>query len=328
MSLRSNPTSKSSKIRVGITIGDPSGIGAAITLKAIRKLKGLAEFIIIGDKWVLNQSQKPKVKSIKYKIIDLANVAHKNFEFGKVSAEYGRASMEYLDMALELIKRKEIDCLVTCPISKEAINKAGLSYSGHTEYLARRTKAGDLVMLLLNEDLRISLATRHIPIKEVPKALNKDKLYKNILVTCRALKKLFNFKKPRIVVCGLNPHASDNGLIGGEENKIIKPVIAKLRKKIKARIDGPLSADVAVYQAKEKKYDCVIAMYHDQALIPLKLTGKESGVNMTLGLPFIRTSPLHGTAFDIAKTPSLANPNSLMEAIKLAVKCTLNLKKD
>jgi 4-hydroxythreonine-4-phosphate dehydrogenase len=127
------------------------------------------------------------------------------------------------------------------------------------------------------------------------------------------------------VVCGLNPHASDNGLIGREENAIIKPALRKLRKKIK-QIYGPLSADAAILKASQKLYDCVIAMYHDQALIPLKLLGSETGVNITLGLPFIRTSPLHGTAFDIAGKNSVASPLSLIESIKLAVKCTINLK--
>lgn len=325
MSLKSNPTLKSSKIKVGITMGDPSGIGPAITQAAIHKLKGLADFVVIGDAWVLNKIQ---TANYKYKLIDLNNISRKNFKFGEIKAEYGRASIEYLDKALALIKNKEIDCLVTCPISKAAINLAGFSYSGHTEYLAKRTNTKEFAMMLLNKILRISLVTRHIPLKDVSSKINKDVVYKTIFLTHRCLKQQFGIRNPRIVVCGLNPHASDNGLMGSEENKVIKPVVEKLRIKFKMHIAGPMSSDVAIYKTSIREYDGVIAMYHDQALIPLKLSGFDTGVNMTLGLPFVRTSPLHGTAFDIAENYSLATPHSLIEAIRLAVKCTKTLKKD
>ncbi|MBM3246244.1 MAG: 4-hydroxythreonine-4-phosphate dehydrogenase PdxA [Candidatus Omnitrophica bacterium] len=320
------------KIRVGLTMGDPSGIGPTIIAKALPKVKGLAEFVVVGDKWVFDKviSCKSQVTlrlrsgQASHKFIDLNNVNHRKFAFGKVRAEYGRASMEYLDKAMELIKKKEIDCLVTCPISKEAINLAGFKFSGHTEYLERRARAADTVMMLLNKDLKFSLVTRHIPLEDVCRALTKDKLSRNIYITSRALKELFLINRPRIAIAGLNPHASDNGLIGCQENRIIKPALRKFKKN-KARLYGPLSADVAIYQAKEKKFDCVIAMYHDQALIALKLCGNDTGVNLTLGLPFIRTSPLHGTAFDIAAT-GRARPASLIAAIKLAIRCALNLK--
>jgi 4-hydroxythreonine-4-phosphate dehydrogenase len=182
-------------------------------------------------------------------------------------------------------------------------------------------------MLLLNKKIRVSLVTRHTALKKVPGNLNQNLIYKNILLTYGALKKLFSIKEPRIVVCGLNPHASDGGLIGNEENRIIIPALKRARRKVR-QLDGPISADVAMHKTNKGEYDCAIAMYHDQALVPLKLSDKDTGVNMTVGLPFIRTSPLHGTAFDIAKNPLLANPDSLIEAVKLAIKCTANLKKD
>jgi len=178
-------------------------------------------------------------------------------------------------------------------------------------------------MLLLNKKLKFSLLTRHVPLREVPFKLDKEKIGKNIILTIRALKDLFAVRDPRIVVCGLNPHASDNGVIGDEENRMIKPALAKLRIK---NVFGPYSSDVAIAGALHRKYDCVIAIYHDQALIPLKLSGNNQGVNMTLGLPFVRTSPLHGTAFDIAGK-NIASSDSLVEAIKLATRCALNLKK-
>ena len=309
-------------------MGDPAGIGPAITMKAINKLKGLADFVVIGDKWVFSQVSGARCQVPGVKFIDLNNVAHKNFKFGKVKAEYGRASVEYLDKALELVKNNEIHCLVTCPVSKEAINLAGFdNFSGHTEYLAARTNIKYFVMMLLNKKLKISLVTRHIPLKDVSSRLNPDKIYQTILLTYRSLKELFLIKNPRIAVCGLNPHASDNGLFGGEENKIIRPALMRLKEIIR-NVDGPLPADTAVLKTAQKKYDCVIAMYHDQALIPLKISGAYTGVNLTLGLWFIRTSPLHGTAFDIAGKFNLANPTSLIEAIRLAVRCTLNQKKD
>lgn len=315
------------KIVVGITMGDPSGVGPAIIIKAINKLKGLADFIVIGDKWVFDQASGFRPEAAGVKFIDLNNVTHKNFRLGEVKAEYGRASVEYLDKALELIKNNEVHCLVTCPVSKEAVSLAGFkNFTGHTEYLASRTNTRYFVMMLLNKKLRIALVTRHIPLKDVSSELDSDKIYQTIFLTYRSLKKIFLIRNPKIGVCGLNPHASDNGLLGNEENKIIKPALMRLRKKIN-NIWGPLPADTAALKAMQKKYDCIIAMYHDQALIPLKVSGAYTGVNLTLGLRFIRTSPLHGTAFDIAENFNSADPASLIEAIRLAVRCTLNQKK-
>ena len=321
MDLEKTPILKSPRIKVGLTIGDPSGIGPAITIKAINKLAGSADFVIIGDLFVLkkipNFSLLPKNG---VKIIDLKNINRKKFKFGKIKSEYGRASLEYLDRALQLIKEDKIDCLVTCPISKEAINHAGFKYSGHTEYFIKKTKAKQVVMMLLNKNLKFSLITRHLAIKTLPKALNSDEIFDITRVTYLSLKNIFRISNPRIVVCGLNPHASDNGLIGDEEERIIKPAVKRLKRIFKS-VDGPFSPDVAIYKALKGEYDAVMAMYHDQALIPLKITGMDTGVNISLGLPFIRTSPLHGTAFDIASNYKLADPDSLISAIKLAVKC-------
>ncbi len=314
------------KIRIGITMGDPSGIGPAIIYKTLYKLEGLAEFVVIGDKWVFNRVRGTGCGAQGFKFIDLDNVPHKNFSFGKIKAEYGRASIGYLNKAIGLIKNKEIDCLVTCPVSKEAINLGGLyGFLGHTEYLAGHTNTKNFVMMLLNKKLKFSLVTRHIPLKDISLELNREKICQTILLTYQSLKKIFLIKEPRLVVCGLNPHASDNGLIGNEENKIIKPAIDSLRRI--GRIDGPLPADTAVLKTAQKEYDCVIAMYHDQALIPLKITDAYTGVNITLGFNFIRTSALHGTAFNIAKNFNLINPAPLTEAVRLAVKCTLNQKR-
>lgn len=311
------------KIRVGITMGDPSGIGPAILVKALPRLSGLAEVVIIGDRRAWDKAGGSK---IKVNFVDLNNCP-RDFRFGQVRAEYGRASVEYLNESISLIDTGKIDCLVTCPISKEAVNLAGFKYPGHTEYLAQRAGVKDCVMMLLNDRLRFSLVTRHISLSQVAFSLNSGKICQNICLAHKGLKELFKIKHPRIVCCGLNPHASDNGLLGGEENKVIKPALKKLRERSRISVDGPVSADVAVALAASGAYDCAIAMYHDQAMIPLKLYGNNSGVNLTLGLPYVRTSPLHGTAFDIAKIPNLACPDSLIAAVQTAVQCVQNQRK-
>jgi 4-hydroxythreonine-4-phosphate dehydrogenase len=311
-------------IRIGITMGDPSGIGPEICCRAARQIGGKFKLVIIGDLGVWGKVTRHK-SHVTCDFVDLKNIDLKRFSFGQVRAEYGRASMEYLDKAMELLRKRQIDCVVTAPISKEAINRAGFHYSGHTEYFAQITGSKNVVMMLVNKELKFCLVTRHIPLKDVAAKLNRAKITNTILVCRRALNEFFAIRDPRLVVCGINPHGSDNGLIGSEENRIIRPALQPLKKKFK-HLDGPLGADVAIGKAKNGLYDCIIAMYHDQALIPLKLLGDETGINMTLGLGFVRSSPLHGTAFDIAGK-NIASPASLIAAIKLAAQCTLNQKK-
>ncbi len=326
MNSSKKPTSKFSNLKVGITIGDPAGIGPYITACALKALKGEADFVVIGDKWVFDRASFGRQPLYGARFIDVANVRRKTFAFGRIKAAHGKACIEYLDTALEMLNAGRLDCLVTCPISKEAVSLAGhRGFSGHTEYLAARTATKDYVMMLMNRRLKISLVTRHLPLKRVPAAIDAAYLRTVIRMSGAALQRLFGVSRPRIVVCGLNPHASDNGLLGGEEGAIIAPVIKKLQRSI-ACLAGPEPADVAVAAAWRGDYDCVIAMYHDQALVPLKLSAACEGVNMTLGLPFVRTSPLHGTAFDIAGT-RLACPDSLIAALKTAMQCTLNQKK-
>lgn len=319
------------RIICGVTMGDPSGIGPEIILKALGRpeVLNLADFIVIGDSFVLNKCQSAKSQRVKESksqrvtFFDLKNVSPKHYKFGKVSAEYGRASMEYLDRALELLKSKKIDCLITAPINKEAINLAGYKFSGHTDYIAKSFCIKDAVMMLFNRKLRVSLVTQHIPLKEVSKSLKVGGILNVIRKTSYALKHLFAIENPRIAVCGLNPHASDNGVIGDEEERFIIPAIKKARLSHIA-VTGPYPADTIL--RKQDAFDAVVCMYHDQGLIPLKLTGFKDAVNITLGLSFVRTSPAHGTAFDIAGK-NKAIPSSFIEAIKTAVKCSQNIKK-
>ncbi len=316
-------------VKIGITMGDPAGIGPEIIAKTVaqRRMDNLGRITIIGDRWVFDKirNQKPEIRNLEF--IDLKNVSQKNFKFGKISKRFGRAAIEYLKKAVQLIKSEAIDCLVTAPISKEAINLAGYKYNGHTEFLAQafRKKKQDLVMMLLNRYLKISLVTRHLALRGVSSALNREVIYKTIIITHKALVEYFAISQPRICATALNPHAGEGGLLGKEEIKLILPVIKKARR-LRKNITGPLPADAAISFAKQGRVDAVIAMYHDQALIPLKILDFESGVNLTLGLDFVRTSPLHGTGFDIAGK-NIASPNSLIAAIETAVECTRNLKK-
>ena len=232
------------RIKCLITMGDPSGIGSEIIAKALSglALKGLADWTVIGDAWAFHKYQISNIKYQKFEFIDLKNVPRKNFEFGKVRAEYGRASWEYVEKALELIKAKKADCLVTCPINKEALKLAGCDYRGHTEYIAEYFGVKDEVMMLFNRKLRVSLVTQHISLKDVSISLSKEKIFKVILGTAKGLAGLFKINHPKIAVCGLNPHASDNGAIGAEEKQIIIPAIKRPKTK-GILVSGPYPAD-------------------------------------------------------------------------------------
>ena len=306
-------------------MGDPSGIGPEIIAKALRskRVKNLADFTVIGDAFVFSQLSALSSQLSAFRFIDLKNVPRKNFKFGKVRAEYGRAAWEYLEKALGLIKVKRADCLVTCPVNKEALKLAGCDYRGHTEYIAEYFRAKDAVMMLFNRKFRVSLVTRHIPLKDVSRSLSKERIFKTISGTANGLSSLFGIYHPKIAVCGLNPHASDNGAIGEEEKRSIIPAIKKAKDQ-GILASGPYPADTLFSKAGE--FDCMLAMYHDQGLIPLKLAGFKEAVNVTLGLPFVRTSPAHGTAFNIAGK-NAASAESLIQAIKTAIQCAQNLRK-
>ena len=320
-------SSHSSTMRVGITMGDPAGVGPQLINRGLLPVRHLARFIVIGDKGVYSRTQKPR-GDLPIEFIDLSNVRLPTFRFGQKKPSYGKASLEYINKAITLLKNKQIDCLVTCPVSKETITASGTLFRGHTEYLATATQTHKYVMMLLNHSLKFSLVTRHVPLKSVTDKITVKAIQETICITHQYLKLYFGLRQPRIVVCGVNPHASDNGILGKEENNIISPAVQSLQKKL-TMITGPLPADTAISRAAKREFDCIIALYHDQALIPLKLTSaSENGVNITLGLPFVRTSPLHGTAFDIADQPSRINTHSFTEAVKLAIQCTKNLKRD
>ncbi len=329
------------KVKIGITLGDPAGIGTEITLKALndKKIRESASFLLIGDYGVAMQTQRMLgKKAINYHIlgdigrlrlseelinfINLGNVTY-TIPYGKIDARCGKAAYEYINMACLLLRsRNSLDALVTAPINKESLNLAGFKFQGHTQILAQRFKSRYVRMMFSADKMKVILVTIHIPLRNVPDQITKKEVQDTIFAVQRTMNVYFNMKKPRIAVCGLNPHASEDGLFGSEEKDHIIPAIKKARAQ-KIKVEGPFPADSLFWKARQGEYDAIIAMYHDQACIPFKTLYFDKGVNTTLGLPFIRTSPDHGTAFDIAGK-NKANPTAMKEAIKLAVEMASN----
>jgi 4-hydroxythreonine-4-phosphate dehydrogenase len=302
-------------------MGDPSGVGPEVTLKAMASLEHskLADFFIIGDRSVLDRVNKRLNKKIRVPVIDLANVRPVDFSYGASKPAFGAASMAYIDKALEMLASGEADALVTGPINKGSISSAGFpGFQGHTEYLAAKTSTKDFAMMFVGDRLKITLVTRHIALKDVPSSLTPEAIYRTIILTHQALVNKFGIKHPKIAVAGLNPHAGEGGMFGDEEKRIISPAIKKAAKKIKG-VSGPFPPDAVFHSVFNRRYDAVVSLYHDQALIPFKMLYFSTGVNMTLGLPFVRTSPDHGTAFDIAGK-MIADPSSMKEACLLAAR--------
>ena len=319
---------------IGITMGDPAGIGPEICAKALTsgQVRNIADCVVIGDRRCVRQGLKiagiegieinsiKKVSGAKFlpktiDVLDLNNADPAKIKLGQVSRTAGKAAAEYLEKAIQLAQNGEIDAITTAPINKEAIRKAGYKFHGHTEILATRTKTKDYAMMFVSDRLWVMLVTTHIPLREVSKHLDKKKIVKIIKMAHETLSRVRE-GKPKIGVAGLNPHAGEAGIFGSEEKKIIRPAVEEARK-LGIDVKGPISPDAIFYLANSGMFDIVIAMYHDQGLIPLKLLSFNRSVNVTVGLPFVRTSVDHGTGFDIVGK-GWANPGSLIEAIKVA----------
>jgi len=321
-------------------MGYPAGIGPEIISESLasQSIGRLANFLIIGDEPVFKKALKLTKKRLNYHVIErdsdidfsvnsilffsLSNVSGNSFSFGKVSPAYGRASISYINKAVSLIQAKKRGLLITGPIHKHAAQLSGFKYSGHTEYLAYLTKTKNYAMMLTAGPLKVILATTHIPIKDVSRRLQSNEIVDKLLLTDYFLSRYYRIRKSRIAVCGLNPHAGDSGLIGDEEKRIIAPAI-KLAKAKGLNIDGPLAADGLFHDLLKGGYDAVLCMYHDQGLVALKMIGRNRSVNITMGLPFIRTSPGHGTALNIAGKGK-ADPGSMKQAIREAVKISIS----
>ena len=322
---------------IGITMGDPSGIGPEIICKLIHEVDifEICRPVVIGDPGVLADYADPSVQlkeilstgEVKGKpglleVIKISALDKKNYMPCQPSHAGGVAMVKYILAAVAMSLKGDISAMVTCPLNKALMNRAGYNFAGHTQFIAHLTDTEDYVMMLAGDKLRVTLVTIHCALKDVPGKLTKENILKTISITASSLKKDFGIKSPRIAVTALNPHAGEEGLFGQEEISIIRPAVEEAIKSGYI-VTGPHPADTLYPKAVSGNYDVVVNMYHDQGLIPLKLLHFSDGVNVTLGLPFIRTSVDHGTAYDIAGK-GIADHNSLKSAVLMAAEMIKN----
>ena len=325
--------------RIGITIGDAAGIGPEITLKSLadNDINKICQPILIGDGEVLFETKQKLNLNIDFTriqkgedfpecrsqplIYDLANVRER-FSLGEDNAVTGRASAENIETAVELWKEKKIDAIATAPISKKAIALGGFNFPGHTEFLARLTSTEKFAMSFFADRLRVVLLSTHLSLRDAIESVKKEKLVELIKFADQTLGGLLR-KEIKIAVAGLNPHASEGGMFGVEENEEIIPAIRECRENFGIDVSGAYSPDTIFLRAYSGEFDAVISCYHDQATIAVKCLSFGASVNVTLGLPLIRTSVDHGTAFDIAGK-GIAEASSMKAAIKLAADLCAN----
>lgn len=321
-------------IRVGITHGDINGIGYEVIMKTFAddRMMELCTPVIFGSAKLIayyknvvgaddfNYTPVKSVEDIEEGTCNLINISDEEFkvDMGQATPESGKAAFLSLSAAVDALKSGHIDVLVTAPINKNAIQSEEFKFVGHTEYLEQEYGNGyKAMMLLFNDELKIALVTTHLPIKDVASAITKDSVLEKIRNMSNTLRKDFAIERPKIAVLSLNPHAGDNGLIGSEEEESIIPAIEEANNQ-KIVAFGPYSADGFFASKMYEKFDGVIAMYHDQGLAPFKALACETSVNLTAGLPYIRTSPGHGTGYDIAGK-NMADPTSMREAVYKAI---------
>ncbi len=319
---------------IGITMGDAAGIGPEVIVKAlaVREIYEICRPLVIGDVKAIARAVKATRAAVKLRVVDdiheamfefgildvldLKNLDVPSIEVGTVNRASGRAAVEFVEKAVDLALNHDIHAIATAPLNKEAINLAGYHYQGHTEILAHLTNTRNYAMMLAAGNLRVIHVTTHVSLREACDLIDMERVLSIIVLAYDTLKTM-GITDPRIAVSGLNPHAGESGLFGGEERDHIAPAVQEAIAR-GINVQGPLPPDTVFLKAAENAFDVVVAMYHDQGHIPVKLLGFDRGVNITLGLPIIRTSVDHGTAFDIAGT-GVANPTSMMEAIKMAV---------
>lgn len=323
---------RSQKPLIAVTMGDPAGIGGEVALKALAfcSKRSSASYCLLGDhRYLLSNARRwgvriplcpvqgpDEARTLKGRVGVLDLGGAEKAQWGKISSSCGRAAVRYITEGARWTLQKKADALVTAPINKEAIHKAGCPFPGHTELLAHLSRTKVFGMMMVGGPFKIVLQSIHVSLKGSIGKITPASVWEKIDLTHRTLREWFDIGDPRIAVAGLNPHAGENGAFGNEEVRILKPVIRKARQR-GWRVTGPHPPDTLFYWAAQKKYDAVLCMYHDQGLIPFKLVAFECGVNLTIGLPFVRTSPDHGTAFDIAGKGK-AKPSSMIAAIQLA----------
>ena len=329
-------SSKNHKVRVGISIGDFNGIGPEIIMKSLKD-KSITDFftpIIFGSgklftyqknifKLNINFNYITELSQAQNGKLNMFNLVKENVnvELGKPTEESTKMAIDSLEVATQALMNGEIDVLVTAPINKDEMMKMGFKHTGHTGYFEEKFNKKGL-MFLVTEGLKVAVSTHHIPISKVAESISKDKIKKQVRVLNQTLIEDFAIAKPKIAILGLNPHAGDGGVIGTEEIEIISPAIKELSDSGILAF-GPFPADSFFQPSKYENFDAVLAMYHDQGLAPFKTLAYEEGVNFTAGLPFIRTSPDHGVAYDIAGK-NIADEQSFMGAIFTAIKIFKN----
>lgn len=321
---------------LAITMGDPCGVGPEIIIKAMQDpLLSFCDYFVIGDTLAIDRAITVCRSDLQIRTINspeeaigcgksvipllaLSELAPKDLVYGLPTAAAGDAAFQYICSAARFCLDGRVSAMVTAPINKEAMHKAGHDYPGHTELLAELGGVENYVMMLAGDILRVSLVTIHEALADVPALITAEKVLDTIRLTARGVGLLTGKKDPKLAVLSLNPHCGEGGMFGNDEQRAIIPAIEAARRE---HIDavGPLSADTLFHFAQQGFYDGVVAMYHDQGLIPLKMLHFEDGVNLTLGLPFIRTSVDHGTAYDLAGSGK-ASEKSLLAAIRMAVK--------
>lgn len=315
-------------------MGDPAGIGPEIIVKAFqdKALFSLFQGIVVGDARFLESiarqmgtpiaihpvasPEQARFQPGVLDVLDLNNVAP-DLKRGQAAAEGGKASVEFIHRAVKLAMDQQVDAVTTAPINKESIHAAGFRYPGHTELLAEATRSKDAALMLAGETMRVVLATTHVPLSQVASQITAQRVLTTIRLTSQWLKQHVT-EDPRIAVTGLNPHCGDGGIFGGEEKNAILPALAAARQE-GMEVEGPFSADSLFIHNRHALYDAILAMYHDQGMIPVKMDSKGTAVNITLGLPILRTSVDHGSAYDLAGTGT-ASAESLKTALKMAVK--------
>ncbi|MGI9559259.1 MAG: 4-hydroxythreonine-4-phosphate dehydrogenase PdxA [Thermodesulfobacteriota bacterium] len=309
------------KPKIALTLGDPGGIGPEIVAKAVadRETAEICEPVVFGSREIFSRAcELTGAKDDTVEFVDCGDMRFDDLRSGEVDESSGRESLAAIEAAVEHTAGGLSDAIVTAPINKKAIHLAGSPYPGHTEMLKDMTGAEDVVMMFEGGDFRVALVTIHCALADVPGLVKHEAVLSTIKICASALTEKFGVESPKIAVCGLNPHAGENGEFGREEIDEIAPAVVMASAE-GIDVAGPLPADAVFYGAMEGKWDVVVAMYHDQGLAPFKMVAFYRGVNITLGLPIVRTSPDHGTAFDIA-WQGVADPRSMLEAIKTAAR--------
>lgn len=321
-----------------VTMGDPAGVGPEVTVKSLAAwpAEERPNVLVIGDPACL--ASEAKAAGLPFDaeavsdpaafgrgrgrigVLAISAVPREFWASGKVAARAGRAAFEAIVRATTVLLAGQADALVTAPVSKEAVVLSGTHFLGHTEYLAQESRARRPVMFFVTPTIRVALVTTHVALRKVPLLLTADAILETVVIVDEALRARFGVARPRIGVCGLNPHAGEHGLFGSEDERVIAPAIAAAKAK-GIQVEGPLPADAVLPQAAEGAWDAAVALYHDQGMIAAKVAGGKRAVNVTLGLPFVRTSVAHGTAFDIAGRGT-ADPTSMGEAMRLAYRMT------